>query len=553
VQQGDASGPLAGKQRKARKVAGVGAGGEQARRLQELGDTLDALVHAVAQQDALASGIARRLHGLWLSELESVVEVTPTELRSNARVVLAADVQHGRFILPAHAAGLRMIALRAQSVPADLTRLARVLGELESGLLDPIEFADWLWRGGALGFDVVQTASAAEIGQSMIDLDRPAEELWDERSQQAVAQWNDLAWQAAQSLDATAIAARFRAPIEQLAQRVNAPELALTLADAQAVRAAADDAALWASSELALLAEQPTLASMLPRAHLTFRVLALIEQAPRFDPRFVELLARFETSACEPGDAFDYALLGAAFERKLLAHPIDPAALIVLADRAPPELVSGLLAGLLESSKRNESATQALALLLSHWGAEALFTRIPPNQVPPALGAALLRTALETRTPPAALASALERMQLPTTIAALAACPELLATAGPAIERRMMADPASCGAQLSDFAGSHPDAARIAGRVVLARQGAGFGADTLKAALLAVARAGFGADLVLPLWETRAAASHARLAALAALEAHPELLRRALAPRVGNMLEPPEIRVALEELRWRQP
>lgn len=553
MQQGDASGPLAGKLRKARKVAGVGASAEQARRLQELGDTLDALVHAVAQQDALASGVARRLHGVWLTDLESVIEVTPTELRSGARLVLAADAQHGRFILPAHAAGLRVIAMRAQSVPADLTRLARVLGELESGMLAPVDFADWLWRGGALGFDVVQTASAAEIGQSMIDLDQPAQELWDERSQQAVALWNDLAWQAAQNLDAAAIATRFRAPVEQLAARVHAPELALTLADAQNVRAAADDVAFWASSELALLAEQPALASVLPRAHLTFRVLTLIEQSARFDPRVIELLARLETCECEPGDAFDYALLGAAFERKLLAHELDPAALFALVDRAQPELLAGLLAALLDSSKEHETAVQALALLLRHWGAEALFARVAPNQCPPALGAALLRAALEASTPVATIAGVLERMPLPTAVAVLTACPELLATTGAALERKMMADAPACAAQLPDFARAHADAARIAGRVVLARQGAGFGADILKATLLAVMRAGLGADLVLPLWELRAAPTHARLAALAALETHPELLRRALAPRVGNVLEPPEIREALEELRWRQP
>ena len=185
--------------------------------------------------------------------------------------------------------------------------------------------------------------------------------------------------------------------------------------------------------------------------------------------------------------------------------------------------------------------------------AQALFARIAPNQLPPALGAVLLRAALDAHTPAAVLAGVIERMPLPTALAALTACPELLAATGAALERKMLADPAACAAHLPELARSQPEAARIAGRVVLARQGAGFGADTLKTALLAVVRAGLGAELVLPLWETRAAASHVRLAALSALEAQPELLRRALAPRVGNMLEPPEIREAVEELRWRQP
>jgi len=72
------------------------------------------------------------LHALWLQEHESVSQIAPTELRSNGRIVLAADAQHGRFIFPAHAAGMRLIAMRVHSVAADLTRLARVFGELES-------------------------------------------------------------------------------------------------------------------------------------------------------------------------------------------------------------------------------------------------------------------------------------------------------------------------------------------------------------------------------------------------------------------------------------
>jgi hypothetical protein len=116
----------------------------------------------------------------------------------------------------------------------------------------------------------------------------------------------------------------------------------------------------------------------------------------------------------------------------------------------------------------------------------------------------------------------------------------------------MIADPAACAPQLAEFARASVEAAGIAGRVVLASRGAGFGAEALEAALVALMRAGSSAELVLALWENRSATSQVRLAALAALEGDSRLLQRALSPRAG-LREPPEISEALEELRRRRP
>jgi hypothetical protein len=89
------------------------------------------------------------------------------------------------------------------------------------------------------------------------------------------------------------------------------------------------------------------------------------------------------------------------------------------------------------------------------------------------------------------------------------------------------------------------------GAALLATQAARFAPTVLAPTFLALVQAGVGARFVLPLWRARGTSSSARLAALSALQGDPFLLAEALDARATGMLEPPEIREALEELRWR--
>jgi hypothetical protein len=550
VHRSDAPGPSPIKQRRPRKVAGIGAAAEQAKRFLDLGDALDALVRAIAAADALAAGLSRRVHGLWQGDAAAVVEWQATELRSEARLVLAADVQRGRFILPAYAAGLRLVSLREQSVPEDVLRLCRQLGELERGALSVTAFADWLWRGGACGFDVAQVASVGELGRALPAEERPAAELWSERSEQAVALWNDLAWAAAQALDPIALAQRFAPPLEQLVLRVRAGDLALGMPEAQALRARADNPAAWARAELTLLGKRPELNAALPRAHVTFPLQSSIESAGRFELGLLETIEQLSGGAGD-SDVIDLGLLGAAFGRALLARGFDPDELRAFVDRAPAALCEGFLPVLLEPQRGATHGRDALSVLLWHWGAERFFARVSPKQFGAELAVALFAAALAVGCDAAQLGRALEQLPIDAALRAAAAHPQLLRKAGAVIERRIHANPPHSGPLLAELAASSVGAARLVGGVVLARQASGFGPEALKAALRAVARAGCGAEFVLPLWEARTNAAHVRLAALYALESDKPLLAPILGRRVANMLEPAEIRAALDELRAR--
>jgi hypothetical protein len=521
--------------------------------LHDLGKALDALVHAIQSGDALADGLARRSHELWLEQHDSVIEWKPTELRADGRLVLAADTHRGRFIFCAHAAGLRALAIRTRSVTADVMNLARHLAALEDGEIEPSEFADWVWRGAAVGFDAAQAAAGSQLGEGLIaaDLERP--QLWVERSERAVEQWNDLALKAGQALDAAMLAERFCAPLERMRQRAEQGGLAFSNEDANALRAAADAPAAWAVAEAALLIEQPSLRGTLPRSHLTFLLLDLIEGGAPLDRSLLDVCGELDAAqgARNANDAIDFPALGAAIASRLLLLGAPKTAWLELAAPTDSPLLTGLTSHVLARSETEAPAREAMVALLERWGAAETFARLDPARIQPQLGVALLSAALQTCAEPTELATALARMPVETALMALTALPALLPAAQVTLERLIVEQPSSSGPLLPALVQSSAAAAGGVGAALLATQAARFAPTVLAPTFLALVQAGVGARFVLPLWRARGTSSSARLAALSALQGDPFLLAEALDARATGMLEPPEIREALEELRWR--
>jgi hypothetical protein len=553
VQQGDAPPPASVKLRRPRRAAVAGPGGDAQRRLQELGDVLDALVRGIARRDPLADGLARRAHELWLEEQQVVLHWRPTELRAGPRLVLAASVDGGRFILPGYAAGLRALAIRPASVPADIMRLARRLAALEEGTLDGAGFAAWLWRGGALGLDAAQSVGTDELGEALIDPSVPEAELWAACSARVVGVFSDLAQKAAAALPAAALEARFRAPIERMEQRARAGELGLSIEDAQCLRSVADAPGLWAAAELKLVSQQAELRGVLPAAHLGLRLVDLIDGADAIDADLLGLCASLAAGSGLDlqGPPLDIELLGAALGRKVLQGGLRSQLLLELVERAEPALLGGVLTHLCERAREQDVAVQAMTLLSRHWGARSLFARIQIGQLESGLAIALVEAALDEGMQVPELLQQLDLMSLETVLRVLCAQPALLPPAQPMLERLIAEQPQASGPLLPALIQAGPAGARAAGTVLLGQQGAGLAVPVLRPALIALVRSGHGVAFVLPLWEARGNASSVRLAALGALEADADLVAQAVRGRKVAMLEPPEIREALEELRWR--
>ena len=551
VQQGDASGPGPARLKRQRKVVALGAAGEQARRMQELGDALDDLVRALRSGDALAEGLSRRVFELWAPARSHVLEWHPTELRAAGKLVLAAGAQSGRFILPAFTAGLRAVAMREQCTPGDVVDLAHALAALESCALSPQSFAGWLFRGAALGFDTALHDSVFELFEGTVaELDEAA--LWAERSAQAVDVWNDLAWKAAQAFDARAIEERFRAPLDRMQQRMQRGELGLGDEEIRALRELADDEAVWGRVEIKLLLQLPALRSTLSSAHLTWRLASLIEGAADLS-RLPDLFTRLGGFRGGAQPALDAGILGEAFGRRLLGRGVAPAALLAIAEQAGPELVAGMLAHLNTRSDCGDAVHGMLSALLRHGGLRSVLARIDAARMQPAFACALMRAAADGRVPSAELASVFVRLPARSLLTVLTVEPGLLRLAEPALQALIKERPEHVEPLLPEFVRAGPQLARSTGAAIVRMHAAGFTTEGLGPILGALVEIGLGTELVLPLWESRKAQTGVRLAALGAIASNPALLADAMRRRGVDAVDPPEIRIALEELRWRQP
>ncbi|MFI5306651.1 MAG: hypothetical protein ACHQ53_04815 [Polyangiales bacterium] len=552
MQRADAPPPGAGSKRRPRKGALPGRAGEEQRRLHELGDVLAALVRALRQDDPLAEGFARRAHELWLREQDRAVQCTTSELRVGTRVLLASSASVGHFIWPAYQAGLRVFALREKSTHADVLRLAKELAALETGALDPSAFGAWLWRGCALGLDTALTGSVAELSEMLLPVVPSETELWAACSERAAASWKDLAEGAARALPTDALRARFDAPLESLSKQALGSELLLAAEEGQRLRAAADDPTAWAAAELGLLWQQPALLAALPHAHLGFRLAELIEGVAVVDGKLLGFCASL---AARAGDAhgLDHALLGDVLARRLLEGGKHVSALLALADHGPEALFSSVLSQLCARADE-QAVVPVLRALLGHLGPEAMFERIDVAGLGSEAGVHLICIALDDGMPVPALLSIVARLPRTTALRALIARPALLPHAQASIEEWVTEQPLASGPMLADLVRAGPAGARAVGAVLLEQKGAGLPQPVLRNALAALVQMGQGTAFVLPLWDSRKLSSPVRLAALSALEGDSSLIAEAIRGRGATLLlEPPEIREALEELRWRQP
>jgi hypothetical protein len=282
---------------------------------------------------------------------------------------------------------------------------------------------------------------------------------------------------------------------------------------------------------------------------VTLAWIDLIEGSPELDPRWLELCTAdpISAGAAEP---LDFARIGAALAHKLLTLGSRAGASLELAAAAPPLLMAGLFAHLAERGEHDSAAGQIMAALLERSSLGAFFERVDWTQLRPQLGSALCGAALARGSDPGELVRALERMPAETALAALITCPALVPHAQPVLERLIAAQPHSCGPLLCDLVRASHAGALAVGTALLACQGAGLDRAALEASLLALVQAALGARFVQPLWDARGLTSAVRLAALKALGADSDLLTEALRSRRKGLLEPPEIREALEELRW---
>jgi hypothetical protein len=540
VDQGHARG-LRG--RDPRKPGAQGIVAEQRERQQELGSALEATVRAVLQRDQLREGMARRCHEILLQQPETALEWHATELRRDGRMVLQAAQDSGRFIYPAYVAGLRGLAVRAQSVAADVLRLAEELAALQTGERLLVDFHDWLWRSGAHGFDVMLVDPLSTSGEALVGAFDEAQ-FWAGRSSAAIEAWNESALAAGQVCSAAELRARFAEPLDRFARAIATGELSLELEDARALRNAFDDARLWAPAEVGLLLQEPALRSALSPSHLGFLAGSWIEGARSIDPRMLDVADELGVRNA------DARALGIAIARHVIARDCDPESLLTIVDRAGNDLRSGLVNELAQEKTDPARAHPPLLKLLQHVGRARFFELLDLPAMTPLLLGAVLRAVMDDRADTGLLVGWLSRVPPDHALRAVIAEPSLLSVASALVTQLIAAQPLSSGPLLVSLVEASPKCARCVGNALVGRRCDGFAPDVIAPALVALRERGLGEDFVLPLWLTPAVAPRVRVAALFTLEPDPGLRARAFArkPETSDAIE---VREAFEELQWK--
>jgi hypothetical protein len=517
-----------------------------------VGTGLDALVRTVRLGDASATGLARQLHGHW-SGLESpIAEVMPTSLLVEGEVALEANSEGGTWVLPAFMAGLRKVRLRTDATSDDLLRFAHELAMLKPEVPVIVAFRDWLWCDGAEGFDVAINQSFVELADSL-SREGSEHDVLATRSTSVIADWNRIAQIAAKELDAAAVREEFGVPIELFQRRATSAEFRLADVEVDSLRRATEDASLWSEAELRVVLRHPSLRGALPPSRLAQRLLALIESSERVDEHLLGFLAALGASHDDYARALMHQLasveLGHALAERLDLARCTVRTLTTFLDAADTTTVRGVVHGLLQRGLGERAALTMALELMRAWKWSRLRDLVDSNRLAQPTAASLLRAAFEDRAPIAQLANFVDTLPPRAASVALAANPRAAQALPKSVMRLLTQAPGASARLVQSLLRTGPAGARAVAEALATSRGTGWNKKMLDAVLEALVAAGLGRESILPLARNGAVKTSVRFAAMRALRVQPELLAEVARWRPGELMEPPEVRRFLRELR----
>lgn len=526
------------------------SGRSLAQRWKVVATSLDALVRSARRGNTSARYISGRLRDLWYGADDRTLLLGPTELWMSKKEALVAEADKGRWILPAYVAGLRALTAREESTGEDLERLGLELGGLKPEVSRIGIFHDWLWSGGAQGFDIEVDDSPIDTLEALPDEDE-GETAATGVPASIVDAWNELLEAAAAECDAKTLARDYRAPMEHYAKTAPAIALTPTSPEAEALRAQVPALDAWPLLELQTVLERPELHVMLDPDRFAGRVLALIQVADRVDRRLLEALADLARSDDPYASALIAALqgesLGRAVGDRLELRGLDLTFLADFLSSAEVATGASMLNRIVRRGAGEGEALQAIVFLISHWGIGVFLKHVDPGQVPAPVGATVVRTLAETGAPVAFVRDFLSRVPPNTAATALVAVPDFLVPMRDLIRDLLTQSPAECAVLVQKLL---PTAgAELVGEALLASQAAGWTQKMLTQLLPALMARPKGDEVVAQLARLRGAELSTRFLALDALKQRPALLAETVKWRSTDVMEPSEIRERFQELR----
>lgn len=544
-----------------RSVETSAEGAERRERLgagRRLAGCLDGVVRAMRAQSGSRLALAGRVVDLWLEQPTTSLVIFPTRIEVEQRTVMTAEENGSRWILPAFMSGLRSLGTEASLSVDDVLRLASELSVLSAEIDSVQAFQDWLWEDGAEGFVVELEPSFVE---AIHDVESGGAQLSDflvATRGAALAELGRTATVASEDLDRVALREEFAIPVDLARPPETSPEL--DAEERRAARRMLDDPSNWLRLEMEVCFEWPALRESMPAGRMARRIHAVATQGAdadlirmvrsldeRDDARHGEIATHLRTlgvmSAVVRGLSLDDAEGWRQFGEWWRTQP--------RAERG--EALAMALRRLLDAS--GAGRPQQLGRFLAALGPSSWLDEISVPRLGDEASVALLTTLRKTGSRTA------ERI-LPRLITELSSerAVDLLGTLD-----------ANTFAQLSDDVGgllsrtespslrdrvlervlrSEDEAAiTVLGEFLTASAGRSWRPSTLAAAIERLSSVEEGIPYLVRLIRDRRAMDRSRIAALDALERHPQARAAAAKRRLSDFSESAAMRSALVDAR----
>lgn len=237
------------------------------------GRALDLLVRAIRMSSPSLDQAATRAFAAWRGVNLLPLEIDAVEVRVRGVGVTATEHEI-RWALPAFMAGLRRVTPHPELSEMELRNLAEALAHIDPNVASIEVFRDWIWSGAATGFDLEIQSSFMEVLDDAA-MEREVE-VSESLSQMQAAVMRTSAERA--ELLSTRTLARLAdrdeldLPLCASDTCAQDPPFALPIDVSARLRARCDDPAMWIAAELGLVTSQPALADMVRVDHFARRL-----------------------------------------------------------------------------------------------------------------------------------------------------------------------------------------------------------------------------------------------------------------------------------------
>lgn len=514
----------------------------------------DAVVRAPLMAEASAHAIAERFMALWAASGWGGFGLSATALLVDGKVALEMSRTDHPWILPAFMAGLRTFRPRADLRMSQLRSFCEELHGLSSDVAVIERFRDWLWGDGAEGFQVVVMSSLVEAADAAVLEDAARSlRLARPRDGRVESMALDARLLSSRDLDLAVQQETMQAPLEALLEGGSASSRPLPGDDFKELAERCDDGFLWAAALVDGALEVPALRRTIPPERLGRHAALLLSN--QVDARALEFIARLGELADGYGRlvarSLDDGDLGKAISTRIPATPESVSVLGRVATIAPPKLLAGLAAGLVDRATRDGQRPWVVEvvreLTIDRLHASVNLGTFSTEQLSAyagvirevAAGTAILRSVFVAL--PSAVAArfygslpddlALELLDAALGVAASREPREQ----GPVLERLAALDEATAAASL--------------GRLLRASAGRAWPPRLLHVVTTAVARrVELQHEVLAPMVRDGDLEPAVRLAALRSIQDR-RVLAEAVAWRLGEVLDPPELRSQLKAFR----